>query len=730
MSPTVADQMNAQYRSPQVNQPMSPSRLESFTRREVTEEPAIGLPSAEASEKKAGLQSQKGVTQPPSQLPAAVTSFVSRSEEMAVMDEMLMSAKEDARPMISIITGAPGVGKTALALRWAYLRSTKFPDGQLYVNLHGFDNTSNPVTPSEALSIAIRSFGIHPDCVPVQLDEKAAFYRSLIASRRVLIVLDDAYNEDQVRYLLPGSSRCGLIVTSRTRMNGLVATHGFRMIQLKPLTEADSHYLLACQVGVDRLQADPVASAQLNQQCAGLPLALAIVAARVRDNPSFSLDVFASELTDTERRLTALDTGDAKASLRSVFSWSLARLSSIELTVFLCVGILPFQRVSEGVIASMCGVSLPATHKAILALTRANLLMEEKPGQYVCHQLLQLYAAEQVQRSINKTDIRVMTVRFLQYYLHSLNASCRILYPQLDLMIEEDPALGVTIELFESPEQVMRWFEGEHDNVVRTCLSLGRSQFADYVWRMSLMVRMFLAWQGSWDEEKAVLEVALIAAQSEGNCMVEARIHRYLDHLYGRLGDYDRAREHIESARSLYGECGDATGLGYSHLSDAWIYGKEARHADAMASSQQALKFFDVGSHIIGQASAHNSIGWCAAQMRAYDDGRYHCSLALKFARESGNMHAEANALNSLGYIALGEREYGSAIQYLIDALKLVRRLGDRGAIAESLDILGDAYRARNELESASSVWMEALGILEERWDPRRVALVKKLEAL
>jgi tetratricopeptide (TPR) repeat protein/transcriptional regulator with XRE-family HTH domain len=259
MSPTVADQLNAKYRLPQGNQPMSLSRLESFRGREVTEEPAIELPSAEASEKKAWLQNQKGVTRPLSQLPAVVTSFVSRSEEMAVMDEILMSARENACPMISIITGVPGIGKTALALRWAHLRLTEFPDGQLYVNLHGFDDTSNPVTPSEALSIAIRSFGIHPDYVPAQLDEKAAFYRSIIAGRRVLIVLDDAYNEDQVRYLLPGSSRCGLIVTSRTRLNGLVATHGFRMIQLKPLTEAASHCLLACQVGrTAPVQAVPV----------------------------------------------------------------------------------------------------------------------------------------------------------------------------------------------------------------------------------------------------------------------------------------------------------------------------------------------------------------------------------------------------------------------------------------------------------------------------------------
>jgi hypothetical protein len=301
--------------------------------------------------------------------------------------------------LLVAIAGTPGAGKTALALHFAHLAADRYPDGQLYVNLRGFDPLGEPLRVTAAMRALLDALQVPPGQIPAGLEAQAGLYRSVLAGCRMLVMLDNAASAAQVRPLLPGGGDCLAVVTSRRQLTALAAAHGAHTIVLDALTDADAHEFLASRLGPAQLAAEPGAARELTAACARLPLALSIVAARAAARPGFPLAMLAAELRDPRRRLDALDGGEAAANVRDVFSWSYQQLSPAAARMFCLLGLHPGPDITVPAAAGRAGVRLDQAGRALGQLTAACLLTEHTPGRYAFHDLLRAYAAEQAGKS-------------------------------------------------------------------------------------------------------------------------------------------------------------------------------------------------------------------------------------------------------------------------------------------------------------------------------------------
>jgi len=328
----------------------------------------------------------------PAQVPAGISDFVGRESQLAALSSALDAASGETA--VAAVVGGPGVGKTTLAVTWAHQAAGKFPDGQLYVNLRGFDPSGRPVTPTEAIQGFLDALQVPAASVPAGLPARAALYRSLTAGRRMLVLLDNARDSDQVRPLLPGSPGCLVLVTSRSELPGLVAAEGARALRLGVFSDAEALELLVRRIGSARVAAEPEVARELTRLCARLPLALAIIAARVIARPGFPLASLAEELRDGGGRLDALATGEQTADIREVFSWSYRCLRPPAARMFLLLGLYPGPDITVAAAARLAATTPREARGLLRELTRCHVLAELSPGRYALHELLRAYAAE------------------------------------------------------------------------------------------------------------------------------------------------------------------------------------------------------------------------------------------------------------------------------------------------------------------------------------------------
>jgi len=666
----------------------------------------------------------------PRQLPTATRHFIGRTADLAALSELLdeTGRKTQGTLVISAVGGTAGVGKTTLALHWAHQVAHQFGDGQLYVNLRGFDSTCAPVTPDEAIRGFLDALGVPAQRIPEDLAASAALYRSLLASKRVLIVLDNARDEQQVRPLLPGGPGCLVLITSRSQLTGLIAAEGARMLTLDVLSDAEARQLLSVRLG-DRVVAEQAAVDEIARLCARLPLALAIVAAHAAARPRIGLADLAALLGDQRNRLDTLDSGDSAMNVRAVFSWSIRLLSPETVQMFGLLGLHPGPDFTAPAAASLAAAEPAAAARALRELAAANLLTERLSSRYSFHDLLRAYAGEQAD-AIDLEERHAAVGRILDHYLHTAVAASTLLYPQLEPVRAASPVPGAVQLGFGAREEALAWFEAEREALVTAVTLAADNGFLEHAWRLPLALKTYLSWRGFWHDERSVLLAGLSAVRQLGDQAGEISIHRSLDHVYARLGDYSRAREHIRQARGLCRSMNDVIAEAYTHMSEAWVFSAESRYDEALASSLEALSLFRKEVHLPGQASALNGVGWFYAQTGDYESGREHCDRALDLSGRIDNMHGQANALNSLGYIEYRQENPAAAIKLLHEALDIVRDLGDRAAIAETLDILGDSYRMAGDYPAAAQAWLEAVDMLANVDDERSQETLVKLRSL
>jgi DNA-binding SARP family transcriptional activator len=668
----------------------------------------------------------------PRQLPAGSDAFTGREAALKALDGLL-GDPDDASPRplaIAAIAGTAGIGKTALAVHWAHRVADRFPDGQLFVNLRGFDPSGSPVEPAEAVRGFLDALAVPPQQVPAGLDAQAGLYRSLLAGRRMLVLLDNARDADQVVPLLPGASGCLVLVTSRDRLAGLVAAAGARPLALDLLDRDEAVRLLARRLGHDRVAADPDATGELVARCAGLPLALAIVAARAATHPERSLAALAGQLRETRDGLDGFDGGDTATDVRAVFSWSYHRLGAPAARLFRLLGLHPGPDAATAAAASLAGVPLARARALLAELAGAHLVAEHTPGRYAFHDLLRAYAAELAHGGDSDGDRRAAVHRLLDHYLHTARDADLLLYPHGEPIALDPPRPGVAPERLSGPDQAMAWFTAERPALLAVMEQASRARFDRHTCQLAWALDVFLHRRGRWHDRAATQRAALEAARRLGDRAAQARSHRHLGFADADLGRYADAERHLGRALALSEAAGDLAGQAWAHYHRNLVEGLQGRDADALAAAQRALELFQAAGDRVGQASALTDVGWYHARLGHHRQALAFCGEALALHQQLDNRAYQAHTWSCLGdtHHRLGDRP--QAIDCHRRALALFRELGDRYGEASSLADLGELHRDSSDLGAARDAWRQARAILDELDQPAADQIRSRLRRL
>lgn len=655
----------------------------------------------------------------PRQLPADVAGFTGRSAYLGQLDSLLseaMLSDGDGPPaavVISAIAGTAGVGKTALAVHWAHRVADRFPDGQLYVNLRGFDPGGAAMSPSEAVRALLEAFEVAPQRIPASLNGQVGLYRSMLAGRRVLIVLDNARDAEQVRPLLPGAPGCLVAVTSRSRLVGLITVEGAHPLTVDLLTVAEARDMLARRLGHDRVAVESEAVEEIIASCSRLPMALAIVAARAAAHPGFGLDAISAQLRQAQGGLDGFDNGDPVTNMRAVFSWSYQTLTPAAAGLFRLLGLHPGLDITAPAAASLAGLPARGVRPALAELAYAHLLIEHTFGRYAFHDLLRAYAAE-LAAADSDIDRSAATRRVLDHYLHTAHAADRLLRPDREPIDIDPPEPGVTPETLHDHGHALAWFTTEHPALLAAIQYAAQTGFDAHAWRLAWTLENFFDWRGHWHELAATQRTALAAAQRLADPAGQAHTHRGLARADTRTGRYEEAEAHLGIALDLFSKLGDRAGQAATHRGLGVVLVHQGRHEEGLGHDQDALDLHRATGDLAGQALTLNNIGFHHGQRGDYDRALTYCQQALTLSQQIGDRDAEARTWGSLGYAHSYLGHHGDAIACNQRAISLFRNLGDRTSEAETLTNLGDAHRAAGDLATAHAIWQEALQILSE----------------
>jgi DNA-binding SARP family transcriptional activator/tetratricopeptide (TPR) repeat protein len=666
----------------------------------------------------------------PRQLPAAVPGFTGRAAELEALTGMLDQAGAAGAPgtvVISAIGGTAGVGKTALALHWAHQVAARFPDGQLHVNLRGYDPSSAPVTPAEAIRGFLDALGVPPGRIPPAPQAQAGLYRSLLADKRMLIVLDNARDEQQVRPLLPASPGILVLVTSRSQLSGLAAAEGARLISLDVLSHAEAVHMLTARLGTARSAAEPDAVDRIASLCACLPLALAVTAARAAARPGFSLAVLADELADAGGRLDVLDPGDPGSSVRAVFSWSTRQLGGEAARMFRLLGLHPGPDISVPAAASLAGGGQPQARALLQELARAHLIAEHVPGRYTFHDLLRAYAVEQAHHTDSDSDRREAIGRVLDHYLHTAARAARLLDPAKEPVVLAAPRPGAAAGQPADRRQALAWFQAEHQ-VLLAAVALAAGSGSDaHAWQLPWAMKNFLQARGYWQEWAATQRSALAAATRLGDTAAQAVCSRLLGGACIDLGHHDQALGHFARSLALYQRLGNRLGQAKVHQNLGYAAERQGRYAEALGHAEQALRLCRAIGDKANEAAALNGVGWCHALLGEYEQARTLCRQALTLSAEVGHRWVEGCAWDSVGYAEHHLGNLAEAAACYLRSLSIVREYGERLYESETLTHLGDTRQAAGELAQAREAWQQALAILDDLQHPDAAQVRAKL---
>ena len=516
--------------------------------------------------------------------------------------------------ILSVITGSAGVGKTALAVHWAHRVADKFPDGQLYVNLRGYDAHPASLTPAEALRGFLVALGEQTQHLPDDTDALASLYRTRVARRRMLVVLDNARDAAQIRVLLPGSPQAAVLVTSRSQLAGLVATEGAHLVSLDVFNRYEARDLMIQRLGADRVDAESEAAGKIAACCARLPLALAIATAHAVTQPATPLAAIAAELSDARTVLDILRLDDA-VDIAAVFSWSYDALTADAAMLFRALGAHPVPEVSLDAVASLAGVP-PARARVLLAeLTRANLITEYACQRFTMHDLLLAYARKMRRGAAAEAESQRAISRLLDHYLHSALLAAVLFQPGRRSLVVIPAGAGVTIAALADQQEALAWLQAEHQALIAVTVQAGEQGLDMHVWQLAWCLSEYLNFQGRWNDSIRVQHAALDAAARLGNREAMAFSRRGFGHALLEARRYDEAQAQLRLAQRLFGDNNDRQGEALVLQMMADLRVRQGRHHEALALFGRALQVYeDVGS-ILGRAQALNNVGMQYARL-------------------------------------------------------------------------------------------------------------------
>ena len=608
----------------------------------------------------------------PRQLPPDVPGFVGRHDQLAALDDLLRAAdgSSPVSVVVSAIAGTAGVGKTALAVHWARRVAGHFPDGQLYLNLRGYD-VEAPMRPDEALGRLLRALGVDLSDLPASLDERGALFRSVSAKKRFLVLLDNARSADQVRHLMPGAPGCLTLVTSRDALTGLIARDGARRVDLDLLPLADAVALVRVLIG-ERVGDESAAAAELAQACARLPLALRIAGEYVRSRPEVTLADAVRELRDESRRLTVLDAGgDERTAVRAVFSWSYHALADGPARLFRLLGAHPGPDFDLHAAAALAGTDLVATAALLDELVSPHLVHSAGPGRYGMHDLLRAYAFEAAGHAPAVEPLK----RLLGYYSYAAMMAMDTLYPaERDRRPRVEPPAGTAVPDLTEPAAARAWLGAERANLLGTVRLAETHGWARQIGELAGTLWRELDAQAHNADAVAMHHLALSAAQAEGNAAAEAEALRNLSTAYRTAGHYAEALGFAQRCVALRRRLGDEP----------------------------------------GEAAAHNSVGIAADLLGRPEEAVAAYERSLELRRKTGDRRGEGAVLVNLAVTSLRADESAAVEGYLTSALELFRDIGDRLGEAHALNNLGSTHRGQARFAAALDHHERALALYRE----------------
>jgi tetratricopeptide (TPR) repeat protein/Fe2+ transport system protein FeoA len=639
------------------------------------------------------------VSRTASQLPMGVQVFVGREAQLSILEG---TAK------LAAITGTAGAGKSALALHWAHRVRERYPDGQLFVNLRGFDPELPATDPADALAGFLEALGVSADQIPRTVDARSGLFRSLLDGKRVLLVLDNARDEAQVRPLLPGSPGSLAVVTSRDQLSGLVAVEGALPVTLGMLNSAEALTLLTSRLGSARLAGQRKALHRIVSRCAGLPLALAVVAASSAVQPGFTLDMIASDLDS--HPLDALGSNDPQADLRSVFSWSYRALSPAAANMFRLLGLHPGPDISVTAAARLADCSVASARRFLLELNRAQLTDQVKPGRFSLHDLLKVYSRELAQ----DLDPTAPQQRLLAYYLRTSLVAAHLLDPHRQPIIPHADSLpGLS-----TYDEAMAWFDAEHQVLMGIVDRTGSWQLA---WAMSTFQRR-RNHGGDWLRSQ---RRALAAAQEARDVTGQANAAFQLAMAEFRHGSPHAADEAIDVAAQHFASLNDDYGLASTYHLRCLRTEATGDYTAAFRFAVKGFRHYRRARHLAGQGRALGAMGWYQAKLGRLGPGLAYSQAALALSQKANDLGGLANAWDSIGHLNLQLGNLALATDSYARSTRIYRDLGDRYNLVNTLIGLGDV---QSQSGAEPAAWHEALTIATELRHPAEQQLRHRLE--
>jgi tetratricopeptide (TPR) repeat protein len=684
----------------------------------------------------------------PRQLPAAVFGFTGRVAALTAMDTLMAESRQAATGLICTVSGTAGVGKTALTLRWAHQIADCFPDGQLYMDLRGYD-TEPPVSPTDALAGLLRSLGLAGGEIPNDMAERAATYRSLLAGRRILVVLDNAYAPEQVRPLLPGTPSCVVVVTSRDALAGLVARDGARRIDLDVLTDTDAIALLRTLIG-PRVDTEPAAARALADRCARLPLALRVAAELVTADPARPIADLVAELGIEQRGLDLLDDrGDPRTAVRAVFSWSYRHLSPASARAFGLLALHPGRDIDIYALAALADSGLQEARAVIGELTRAHLVERSGITSYLIHDLLRAYAVETADVASAR---HAALTRLFDYLLRASIMATDTLFPYDRHNTPDAGPARTPMPDLRRPEDAMRWLDQQRQNLVAVALHASRHGWPQHSIDLSrALYRHFevgghyqdalavhsgaarheangaeavLAnlgatyfWLGSQHEAQDCFERSLAGHRGTGDRDGEARALGRLGLVHERLGDYRQALEHMRDALASYRRIGNRHGEGTQLVNIGALYRRLGRYEEATQYQRDAATVFRALGDRRLEGYALGNLGAVESLLGRHWDAVHHLEQALANCREANDRGGEGSALGTLGAIYRRLGRLTQAVEHLQQALVISRETADRSLESETLNAIGATLRDLRQPAPALAHYRAALALTQRTGD-------------
>ncbi len=671
----------------------------------------------------------------PAQLPHGVAEFTGREAELQRLGELCAEASgasHGASVVISAIDGAAGVGKTALAIHVAHRMSPQFPDGQLFVDLRGFDPHFAPVTPEDALGHLLRGLGAQADAQYTGIAAQSALFRSLLAGRRLLVVLDNAVSAEQVRPLLPASPGCLALVTSRNRLAGLVALDGATRLSLDVLQPAESLALLRRILGGARVEVDVDDARALAELCGHLPLALRIAAERVLGLDHYDVAHLVEELRAERDRLDALSTLDDESSaIRTVFSWSYQSLKPEEARAFRLLGLHPSLEFGVAEAAALFDSLVPEARRLLAGLAQSHLLEPVARDRYRFHDLLRIYAAECAERdeSLVATDLAVR--RLLRWFLASAVAAREVLTPELG-PIEIEPSPDHPPFSPTDYEDAQAWTNRQLPalaDMLRLAVDRGLDASAA---TLATALGSLCHCTSRWPEWLRITEIGLAAAERAGDRLSVARLHNDAGVVHHFLGHGDQAVARHRQAAEMLTELA-ARGEGNQQAIAANLavaYLMMGRRLDALPLLQDALVIARRQDNMFVESAVAESLSAVLSKLGRHDEAIEHGRRGVDLARQTGSEHMLAHGIGQLGGTFRHAGRADEAVPYLDDALALWRVLGDRWGEVHTMHSLARTLRDTGDVDRARQLLTEALQLVEtSRLFDRKAAEMRSLLA-